>query len=171
VSDITVQALLTFGDKTHDGRLVEGVGIAWDAIIRIIGHNPEEIYNIDPRKFEELIAGAYERTGLYDEVILTPASADDGRDIIATKHGIGSIQIYDQVKRYRISRPVTANDIRAIVGVLTIDSNVSKGIITTTSTFAPTLLDNENVRRLVPYRLELRPRDVLLPWLQSLRRR
>jgi hypothetical protein len=28
VSDITVQAILTFGDKTNEGRLVEGVGIA-----------------------------------------------------------------------------------------------------------------------------------------------
>lgn len=139
--DITVQALLTYGDKKNEGRLVEGVRIAWDEIVKIINKDPEEIYRIDPRKFEELIAGAYERTGQFDEVILTPSSADDGRDIIATKNGFGSIRIYDQVKRYKITRPVTANDIRAIVGVLTIDANVSKGIVTTTSTFAPTLLE------------------------------
>jgi restriction system protein len=171
VSDITVQALLTFGDKTNEGRLVEGVRIAWDEIIRLIGHNPEEIYNIDPQKFEELIAGAYERTGLYDEVILTPRSGDGGRDVIAVKHGIGSLRIFDQVKRYRISRPVTAEEVRSLAGVISMAPNVSKGVITTTSTFAPTLLDDPDIARWVPHRLELRPRDVLLPWLQSLRRR
>lgn len=169
--DITVQAILTFGEKTSEGRLVEGVRIAWDEIIRLISRDPEEIYKIDPRKFEELIAGAYEREGIYDEVILTPPSGDKGRDVIATKHGVGSIRIFDQVKRYKISRPVTAEEVRALVGVITMASNVSKGVITTTSTFAPTLLDDEDIRRLVPHRLELKPRDVLLPWLDKLRNR
>jgi restriction system protein len=135
---------------------------------KLIKRDPEEIFRIDPRKFEELIAGAYEREG-YDEVILTPYSNDGGRDVIATKHGLGSIRIFDQVKRYKISRMVTAEEVRALVGVLTIDPNVSKGIITTTSDFAPTLLDDEGIKRLIPYRLELRPRNVLLPWLDSLR--
>jgi len=169
VSDVTVQAILTFGDKSNEGRLVEGVGIAWDEIVRIITRDPEEIYNIDPRKFEELIAGAYVRAGY--EVELTPQSGDRGRDVVATRHGIGSIRIFDQVKRYRISRPVTAEEVRALLGVINIAPNVSKGVITTTSTFAPTLLDDDDIRRQVPHRLELKPKDVLLPWLAGLRRR
>jgi len=168
--DITVQAILTFGNKTDEGRIVAGVGTVWDEIIKLITRDPEEIYKIDPRKFEELIAGAYEREGHWDEVILTPQSGDKGRDIIAVKHGVGAIRIFDQVKRYKISRPVTADDVRALVGVVSMDPSVSKGVITTTSTFAPTLLDDENLRRLVPFKLELRPRDVLLPWLEKLRR-
>lgn len=169
VSDITVQAILTFGDKTNEGRLVEGIGIAWDEIIKIIGKNPEEIYNIDPWQLEELIAGAYVREGY--EVELTPRSGDKGRDVVATRHGIGSIRIFDQVKRYRISRPVSAKEVREILGVISIAPNVSKGVITTTSTFAPNLLDDNDIVRQIPHRLELKPRDVLLPWLASLRRR
>lgn len=169
VSDITVQALLNFGDKTNEGRLVEGVGIAWDEIVQIVTRDLEEIYNIDPRKLEELIAGAYVREGY--EVELTPLSGDKGRDVVATRHGIGSIRIFDQVKRYRVSRPVTAEEVRALLGVINIAPNVSKGVITTTSTFAPTLLDDDDIRRQVPHRLELKPKDVLLPWLAGLRRR
>jgi restriction system protein len=166
--DITVQAIITVGDKTKEGRLVEGVSIAWDEIIKLISHNPEELYKIDPRKLEELIAGAYVRDGY--EVELTPRSGDKGRDVVATKHGIGSIRIFDQVKRYKVSRPVTADEVRSLVGVITMAGNVSKGVITTTSTFAPTLLDDDDIRRLVPHRLELKPRDILLPWLEKLRR-
>lgn len=170
VSDITVQALLTFGKNTDEGQLVEAVRIPWFEILEIIARDSNEIYNIDPRKFEEIIAGAYEKAG-YDEVILTPRSGDKGRDVVAVKHGIGSIRIFDQVKRYKISRPVTADDVRALAGVISMAPNVSKGIITTTSTFAPNLLDDPDIARWVPYRLELRPRDILLPWLESLRKR
>jgi restriction system protein len=165
---ITIQTVLTLGDKTQEGRLVEGVRIAWDEIIRRFAKDPEEIYRIDPRLFEEIIAGAYKRDGY--EVELTPRSGDKGRDVVATKHGLGSIRIFDQVKRYKISRPVTADEVRALVGVISMAPNVSKGVITTTSTFAPTLLDDEDIRRWVPHRLELRPRSVLLPWLEGLRR-
>jgi restriction system protein len=166
ISDITIQALLTFGDKTTEGQLVEGVRIPWFEILKIISRNPNEIYTIDPRRFEEIIAGAWERAGYIVE--LTPRSGDKGRDIIATRRdSAGSIRIFDQIKRYKISRPVTAEEVRALVGVLTIDGNVSKGLITTTSTFAPTLLDDPDIKRLVPNRLELRPREVLLPWLDD----
>jgi restriction system protein len=166
--DITVQAILTFGDKTNEGRLVEGVRIAWDEIVRIITNDPNEILKIDPRRFEELIAGAYVKDGY--EVELTPRSGDKGRDVVATKPGFGSIRIFDQVKRYKFSRPVTAEEVRALVGVITMAGNVSKGVITTTSTFAPTLLDDPDIKRLVPHRLELRPKDDLLRWLGGLRR-
>jgi len=166
--DILVQAIITVGDKTNEGRLVQGVSIAWDEIIKLLEYRPDEIFNIDPRKFEELIAGAYDRAGY--RVELTPYSNDKGRDVVATKDGIGSIKIFDQVKRYRINHLVTYEEVMSLFGVISSAPNVSKGVVTTTSDFAPTLLDNEDVRRLVPYRVELKPRKVLLPWLYSLRR-
>ncbi len=78
-----------------------------------------------------------------------------------------SIRIFDQVKAQKDGRPVNANDVRALLGSLT--SNVSKGIFTTTSTFAPRHLDDPAIGANVPHRLELRPREILLPWLRSLR--
>jgi restriction system protein len=165
---VTIQALIIAGDKVSEGRLVEGVNIAWREVIRMISRNPEEIYQIDPRKFEELIAGAYEVSGEFDEVILTPRSGDKGRDVIATKKGFGSLRIFDQIKRNRITHPVTADDVRALAGVIYMDQNVSKGVLTTSGVFAPNLEKDEYIQKLLPYRLELRPRDILIPWLKKL---
>jgi restriction system protein len=134
----------------------------------MIMHNPEELYNIDPRNFEELIAGAYEKSGEFDRVILTPRSGDKGRDVIAEKDGFGSLRIIDQIKRNRITHPVTADDVRALAGVVYLDHNVSKGIVTTSGVFAPNVEKDELIQKVLPYRLELRPRDTLLPWLQRL---
>lgn len=167
--DITLQALLTLGDKTKEGQLVQAVEIAWFEIVRIITRDPEAIYTIDPRTLEEIIAGAWERDGY--EVILTPRSGDGGVDVIATMDGVNSIRIYDQIKRYKITRPVTADEVRSLVGTLNIKPNVSKGIVTTTSTFAPELYKDEDIMRLVPYRLDLRPRSALIPWLEELANR
>lgn len=103
-------------------------------------------------------------------MILTPRSGDKGRDVVATKVGVGSIRIFDQVKAYRPGHVVTAEEVRAMVGVITGAQNVSKGVITTTSSFAPRVESDEYIRPFIPYRLELKARDTLLPWLDELSR-
>jgi restriction system protein len=55
-----------------------------------------------------------------------------------------------------------------MLGVITGADNVSKGVVTTTSNFAPRLAEDPYIRKYLPFRLELKPRDVLFPWLQSL---
>lgn len=161
-----VQAMLTFGGEVPEGRLVERVNLPWYEILKIIRRDPEEIYRIDWRTWEEIVAGAYDREGA--EVILTPRSNDKGRDVIATFPGSGTIRIFDQVKRYSPSNVVTAEEVRALIGTLVLEGNVSKGIITTTSTFAPDLLKDPQISGLIPYRLDLRPKNILLPWLEGL---
>jgi restriction system protein len=81
---------------------------------------------------------------------------------------VGSVRIFDQVKAYRPGNVVTAEEVRAMLGVITGAQNVSKGVITTTSTFAPRLLDDDYIRPYVPFRLELKARDTLLPWLDQM---
>jgi restriction system protein len=130
--------------------------------------NPAALDQIDHRALEELIAASYDRAG-FDEVILTPRSGDHGRDVIATKKGMFSIRIFDQVKARGLGQVVDANDVRALLGSLMLTPNVTKAVFTTTSTFAPRLLDDPAIGPNVPHRLELRPRNVLLPWLQTLR--
>ena len=51
---------------------------------------------------------------------LTPRSGDYGRDVIATSKTklVGVVRIIDQVKRYTPPNEVTANDVRAMLGVL-----------------------------------------------------
>lgn len=165
--DFTLKALLEFGAKTNEGILIRAVGIPWFEIIRTWQKNPEFAYQIDPYMWEEIIAGAYTRAG-FDEVILTPRSGDKGRDVIAIKYGIGSIKIFDQVKAYKPGHVVTANEVRAMLGVITGAQNVSKGVITTTSSFAPRLMEDEYLKPYIPYRLELKPGEILFPWLGEL---
>jgi restriction system protein len=88
--------------------------------------------------------------------------------VVATKSGIGCIRIFDQVKAYRPGHVVTAEEVRAMIGVITGAANVSKGIVTTTSTFAPKVTEDEYIKPLVPYRLELKSREQLMAWLEKL---
>lgn len=168
--EFTVKALLEYGDKTAEGILVRAAAIPWFEILAIVAKDPSAAYRIDPRRWEEIIAGAYERAG-FNQVVLTPRSGDLGRDVIATKNGVGSIRIFDQVKAYRPDHVVTAEEVRAVLGVITGAQNVSKGVITTTSKFAPLLASDPYIAPHIPYRLELRPRDVLLPWLEEVSKR
>jgi restriction system protein len=164
---LTLPSMLQVGDRTREGELILAVRIPWLRILEIFRRNPEAIYEIDPRKWEEIIAGAYKEAG-FDHVELTPRSGDKGRDVVATKTGLGSIRIFDQVKAYRPGTIVTADDVRSLVGTITMAGNVSKGVITTTSKFAPRLEADEYIAGFIPYRVELRDRDALLPWLLDL---
>jgi restriction system protein len=158
-------AIVVVGDKTTEGQLIEGVAISWFEILKECGRDPDFIHRLDWRRVEELIAGAYKREG-WDEVILTPRSGDGGRDIIVTRRDFGSICFYDQVKAYKPGSKVPADDVRALVGVLTIHPNVSKAVITTTATFAPGVHDE--MKALIPYRLELKDGPKLREWLIGL---
>ncbi len=159
-------AIILTGDTTQEGILVRGVAVAWEEIIGWLAQDPEFLFKISWRKLEELIAGAYERQG-WSEVILTPRNGDKGRDVIATKAGIGSIRFYDQVKAYKPGHLVTADEVRAMYGVLNLHPNVSKAIVTTTSQFAPGMFDE--FKPVMPHRLELKDRAPLLEWLQQIR--
>ena len=81
---------------------------------------------------------------------------------------MGSLRIFDQVKAYGQGNVVAAEEVRAMIGVITGAQNVSKGVVTTTSTFAPRIEGDPFIRPFIPYRLELKPRDKLLPWLEQL---
>ena len=163
-------AVVLYGSDVAEGLLVETVAPAWFAIVTCIENDPGYFYRIPWRYLEELIAGAYERDG-WEEVTLTPRSRDHGRDIIAVRHGVCSVRIFDQVKAYAKDRCVSADEVRALLGVLASDLNVSKGFVTTTARFAPGIKDDPTIRPFMPYRLELREGDECRKWLLSVARR
>lgn len=157
-------AVIKLDRKVSDGIIVEAVTLPWFEIISHIRKDPSFLFQIPWRKLEELIAGAYEREG-WDEVILTPSSGDGGRDIIAVRHAICRVRIIDQIKAYAPDRFVTANDVRALLGVLSSDQNVSKGFVTTTARFAPKINEDLSIKPFIPYRLELKNGTRLRRWL------
>jgi restriction system protein len=152
-TSLMVQSTVIALDPVNRGRLIESVTGLWFDIVDLLRQDPAQAFQIPPERWEEIIAGSYKRAG-FDEVILTPRSGDLGRDVIATKKGIGSIRVLDQVKAYKPGHLVTADDVRALLGVVTAD-RASKGFLTTTSAFAPNLPKDPLLERFIPDRLEL----------------
>lgn len=153
-ASLLMQAVIIAGDSTKEGAIIKAVAIPWRAIVQMIVKEPAVLFQVDPRRFEELVAGWYVEAG-FDEVTLTPRSGDHGRDVIAVKKGIGCVRLLDSIKRYKPGHLVTADDVRALLGVLHGDLNATKGIVTTTSDFAPKLLQDPAIAAQIPFRLEL----------------
>lgn len=165
-TNLLLQAVIVPGEKIKEGCLIEAVSLPWFDIIELIRNDPSIVFQISPRKWEEIIAGAYKKAG-FDEVILTPQSGDLGRDVIAVKKGIGKIRVIDQVKAYKPGHLVKANDVRALMGVLQSDG-ASKGFITTTSDFAPKIKEDPLILPYISSRLELINGENLLKRLTEL---
>ncbi|MEA2563419.1 MAG: restriction system protein [Acidobacteriota bacterium] len=163
-ASITLKSLLHFGGKTDEGFVVQAVALPWREIVRRLAQDPKFLYEIDWRAMEELIAGAYKQYGCPD-VVLTPRSGDKGRDVIATWPGQGAIRVMDQVKAYSPGHLVTPDEVRSMLGVLSGEGNVSKGVITTSSDFAPSVRNNPQIAQFLPFRLELVNGDELVKWL------
>jgi restriction system protein len=165
---LLLQALVEVGDRNAEGVLIEAVALPWYEILSRIQREPAvlDLFAQVPRKFEEFLAACYKQAG-YD-VILTPPSGDLGIDVIvcATIPGLGSIRFVDQAKAYSPTTPVPAKDVRELAGVLQIHPEITKGVITTTSTFAPGVADE--FKNIVPTRIELKDRSRLLDWLAQL---
>ena len=160
-------ALVDLGPKTSEGHIIQAVTVPWRRIVEELERNPSFLFEFtqDPRKFEEFIAAAYDQAG-WPKVELTPRSGDRGRDVIATKPGIMAIRVLDQCKAFSPGYKVTADDVSAMLGVLTTDPNTSKGVVTTTSEFAPGV--HKRFENLMPYRLELRDGAALREWLRKI---
>lgn len=111
------------------------------------------------------MAAAYdeERVG---QIILTPRSGDGGRDVIVTIPDYGTIRIIDQVKLLAPLRVVEATVVRELYGVLNNNERgASKGIVTTTTSFAPGVA--KEFADLIPSRITLRDGAELRKWLLS----
>lgn len=164
---LVVSSLIIPEKKTGEGILIKSTSLIWDEIVKVVGDDWSKVMEIPPEKWEEVIAGAFKRAG-YDEVTWTPRSGDHGRDVIAIKHGLGSVKILGSVKRYKPGHLVDQDAVRALYGVVAADNSASKGIITTTSDFAPKMLEDPLIRSLVPTRIELINGPELQAWLKSL---
>ncbi|MDP2406997.1 MAG: restriction endonuclease [Hydrogenophaga sp.] len=151
---VLVQCLVEPISNAPEGSHIKLIAPAWEALHAALSRNPDALFHLSSRQLEELVAASYDQAG-FDEVILTPRSGDFGRDVIASKGGWGSIRIIDQVKAFSRGHLVDANDVRALLGVLQSDRGATKGIVTTTSDFAPRIVTDPFIAPFLPFRLEL----------------
>jgi restriction system protein len=169
IAQLLLQAVVRPGDRTDEGKLIEAVTLPWFDIIALLEKDPNAAFEIPPERWEEIIAGAYKRAG-FDDVILTPRSGDHGRDVIAVKKALCTVRVIDQVKAFKPSHRVTANDVRALIGVLQTDG-ASKAVLTTTSDFAPRITTDPTIIPFIPSRLELINGTMLMERLKKLGRK
>lgn len=124
--------------------------------------HPEKLYDLSPRKFEELVASILEDMGL--DVQLTSATRDGGADIIASiKNALTSVLILVECKRYSPENKVGVDIIRNVIGVNTL-KNPAKSIIVTTSTFTK---DAVKEAQKIETKLDLKDYDDLKLWLNK----
>jgi restriction system protein len=114
-------------------RLIESVRHVDDQLMQMIHRNPELVYELHPRKFEEISAELFQRLGY--EVTLTPASKDGGKDLIIVSNSVlGKIIVFAECKLYAKDRPVGVSIIDQLRGVIE-RGNATSGIVLTTSSF------------------------------------
>jgi hypothetical protein len=104
-----------------------------DELIAQLLEQPALVYQLTPRRFEELVAELYSKAGF--EVELTPASGDGGVDLYAMRHDeLGSGLIVVQAKRYKPELKVGVGAVRELFGTVNL-TRASAGVLVTTSTF------------------------------------
>jgi len=137
-----------------------------DELIRRLALRPELMRELDPRKFEELVAELLRDKGY--EVKLTPRSKDGGRDILAIKRDdIGSALTLVECKRYAHNNKAGVDIVRGLYGVVSAEQ-ATRGLLATTSYFTS---GAKAFRDQVPYRLGLADFDILRGMLSQFRRK
>lgn len=123
--------------------------------------NPEKMYDLSPRKFEELVAAILKDMGF--DVELTKATRDGGRDIIAhIRNSVCSYLTHIECKKYAPDNKIGVGIIREVMGVHHL-RQATKSIIVTTGFFSQ---DARKEAAMVENHLDLRDFNSLKEWLQ-----
>ncbi|AVD54552.1 hypothetical protein BEH_24640 (plasmid) [Priestia filamentosa] len=129
-------------------------------LIRYIARNPEIMREINPRKFEELVAELFNNKGY--QVELTPRTRDGGKDIYAIrKDSIGTTLYVVEAKRYSENNKVGVEIVRGLYGVKSAE-RANVGVIVTTSSFTQDAIEFASPLK---YELSLNDYTDLKKWL------
>lgn len=131
-----------------------------DELLAMIKAKPELLYQLPPRKFEELVAELLSKKGY--EVELTPTSRDGGFDMYAAKnYDLGKFLFLVECKRYLPPHKVGVQVVRSLHGVVQ-QARATAGIIATTSFFTA---DAREFQEQVQHQLQLQDYVGLQQWL------
>lgn len=134
----------------------------WADMIAYFSSHPEKMYELDPRKFEELVAELLIRENM--DIELTKVSKDGGRDILAVATtNLGKHLYLVECKRYSATKKVGVSIVRALYGIVEMERATS-GIIVTTSDFTKGAFE---FGKTIQNRLELKNYASLKKWLRQ----
>jgi cold shock CspA family protein len=138
--------------------------VANEELKRYFAKHPEKLYDLSPRKFEELIADILTDFGF--GVNLTPETRDGGRDIIAyLKNQICSFLMFVECKKWSPSRHVGIEVVQRLYGVQQ-GNQANKSMIVTTSFFTKPAIEARNRYETM---MTLHDYNDLKVWLQKYR--
>lgn len=104
-------------------------------MVEEIARDPQKLYVLTPRQFEELIAEIFSQHQF--KVDLTRRTRDGGRDIIAVRADLGiQVKYIIECKRYSRDNPVGVGLVRSLYGVQ-VQEGANKSVLVTTSRFTP----------------------------------
>jgi restriction endonuclease Mrr len=152
-------------ELVYEQKIIEPRSIALledinEEILFEIARAPELMYQLAPRKFEELIARLFVDKGY--EVTLTKATRDGGYDLFAKiSDGITSNVILAECKRYKQENKVGVEVIRSLYGVTEMQ-RANQGLVITSSFFTK---DAKNEQLRIGNRIGLRDFNSLVAWL------
>jgi HJR/Mrr/RecB family endonuclease len=136
------------------------------ALVERLRRQPESIYSLPARQFEEVIAELLEDMGF--EVELTKQTRDGGKDILAYMNtGIGKFLCLVEAKKYRKDRKVGVELVRTLYGTLC-DYQANSAMLVTTSSFST---DARAFQKKHQYQLSLQGYGDVVKWIQDYKRR
>jgi len=153
-----------------ENRIITDVGLLSSNIpelIRFLSQNPENLHQISPREFEEIIAEIFRSKGF--EVALTASTRDGGKDIIAVhRNELGiDTKYFIECKRYAESNKVGVELIRSLHGVKNTKNGPNKVILATTSTFTRGAKDFAQNQATSEWDITLKDYNDILAWMRS----
>ena len=131
-------------------------------LIAYLNAHPEKMYELNPRRFEELVAAILKDLGY--SVQLTAHGVDGGVDIIASqKNGVGEILLLVDCKRYAPKRKVGVEIVRALFGIGERERATISMLATTSHFTTPA----REFQRTLRHRLALKDYDDLVRWISE----
>lgn len=157
--------LYSVGQSAPEPGLIRSVVAVNDELIAYLARHPHLMYELDPRRFEELVAELLRDQGFVPT--LTPQTRDGGRDILAARSdSLGDLLYLVECKRYAPHKKVGVERIRAIYGVAQAE-RATKGVIVTTSSFTKDAIAFASPLK---YNVGLQDFEALKEWLTRFRR-
>lgn len=158
--------------KIHDSQLIyipqkpeiyvpELIITVNENLIRL-AKNPNLLFQITPRQFEEIIAEIFYKKGF--EVELTKTTCDGGMDIVAiSNHMDIRVKYFIECKRYSRQNKISVGLVQRLFGVK-IAEQANKAILATTSSLTKQarIFGNNHI-----WDLELKDYDDIVKWIKG----
>lgn len=136
-----------------------------EELIEYLANNPEQLYEVDPRKFEEIIAHIFSNNNF--TVDLTEKTRDGGRDIIAIRSDLGVRSKYIiECKRYARNNPISVGLVRNLFGVQQ-QEGANKSILAATSRFTKEAKEFAHAKNTTEWLMDLKGYEHIVAWIQK----